>query len=317
MARVPQAPRSPAAITDEEVDGARPSGFDGRVWCSSLADLVQLECLSGARAVMTVISPGRRGTLFFNAGAVCHATVGDLTQEEAALEILSWEYGTFEQAPIGQASWPERTPIAASWQQLVMCAAQRRDEAALRPEGATPPSSWIRPLPAPRGDRGVSPTPHPELANLSGVSSIPAPTSLGNSAHLAGRSIEGHSIEGHSVEGSRIDGGRVQCHSAVLLGAHDEVLAARGAPLSGLAAYLHRLTTLIATDLGAEGPTGLLLDGPDQLLLMSATDGHCVAFELNQRLTLSQAVRCLQAPATFRAVVAALTQEERGHGMEF
>jgi Domain of unknown function (DUF4388) len=303
MVRVLQTPRTPAVATDDELDGARPSGFDGRVWCSSLADLVQLECLSGARAVISVISPGRRGTLFFDRGAVCHATVGDLTQEDAALEILSWEYGTFEQALVGQASvpWPERPPIAASWQQLVMCAAQRRDEAAPRRDSAAPPSSWIRPLPAPR----TTQTPAP-----------PAVTSSPARPNAEGPGGVSQNIEGHSVEGTRIDGGRVQCHSAVLLGTQDEVLAARGAPLSGLAAYLHRLTTLIATDLGAEGPSGLLLDGPEQLLLMSAPDGRCVAFELNHRLTLPQAVRCLQAPASFRAVEAALTQEERGHGLE-
>jgi hypothetical protein len=100
-------------------------GFDGKLRCPSLADLVQLECLSGARAAIEVNSNGRIGRLFFEHGDLVHATTPNAVGEEAALEILSWSTGSFGDAEV---RWSGRRTITMPWQQLVMRAAQAVDE---------------------------------------------------------------------------------------------------------------------------------------------------------------------------------------------
>lgn len=101
------------------------SGFHGQVHCTSLADLVQLECLSGARLAVSVRSRDQQGYLFFDAGRIAYALTGELAAEDAVLEMLSWETGTFSNTSL---PWPDRAPITRNWQELLMRAAQQRDE---------------------------------------------------------------------------------------------------------------------------------------------------------------------------------------------
>lgn len=103
----------------------RESGFRGSVHGASLADLVQMECLSGRERVMRVCSDSEVGYLFFRAGQIVHAVTRRGVGESAALEILRWNDGTFEPCSAG---WPDRDSIASSWQNLILLAAQHRDE---------------------------------------------------------------------------------------------------------------------------------------------------------------------------------------------
>lgn len=146
----------------------RESGFRGSVHGASLADLVQMECLSGRERVMRVCSGSEVGYLFFRGGQIVHAVSRRGIGESAALEILRWNDGTFEPCSAG---WPDRDSIGSSWQNLILLAAQHRDEsgrhnlvafpsarAATRPSSSPPPSA----PPAPpvsgstRSDPGMS-----------------------------------------------------------------------------------------------------------------------------------------------------------------
>lgn len=101
------------------------SGFNGELRCASLSDLIQLECLSGAREAVAVASNGRKGHLFFEGGAMVHASTGEIVGNEAAFEVVSWRTGTFSAS---DQPWPEQHTITIPWQQLLMQAAQRADE---------------------------------------------------------------------------------------------------------------------------------------------------------------------------------------------
>jgi Domain of unknown function (DUF4388) len=123
---VEQSVAEPSPSGADSGRGPRSSGgFRGQLRCSSIADLIQLECLSGERAVVIVKSPRGEGLFFFDGGCMVHAVQGELLDEAAALEILRWDGGTFEPS---EAAWPERPPMTSPWQHLVLLAAQREDE---------------------------------------------------------------------------------------------------------------------------------------------------------------------------------------------
>jgi len=116
----------PATNSGEESPNTmRESGFRGSVHGASLADLVQMECLSGRERVMRVCSGSEVGYLFFRSGQIVHAVSRRGIGETAALEILRWNDGTFEPCSAG---WPDRDSISSNWQNLILLAAQHRDE---------------------------------------------------------------------------------------------------------------------------------------------------------------------------------------------
>src|SRR5262245_24037043 len=102
------------------------NGFRARLEGLSLFDLVQLECLSRSRRIVRVASAGRVGYLYFSDGEIVHAGTRNLVGERAALEIMGWNDGVFE---VCNVAWPERTTIAARWQQILLAAAKARDDA--------------------------------------------------------------------------------------------------------------------------------------------------------------------------------------------
>jgi hypothetical protein len=110
---------------DAPSSSVRGSGFQARIKGANLADLVQMECLAGSRRVVRVTSGDQVGYLFFRTGHLVHALARSLIGEAAALEMLGWDEGTFEQA---ERDWPARDSIACSWQSLLLRAAQERDE---------------------------------------------------------------------------------------------------------------------------------------------------------------------------------------------
>jgi hypothetical protein len=117
------------------------AGFRAQIKGATLADLVQMECLSGRQRAVRVTSEGNIGHLYFRGGALVHAATRGLAGEAGALEILSWSEGSFE--PI-DTEWPPKETIASGWQGLLLRAAQARDErsvpsvVALRSAGARP-----------------------------------------------------------------------------------------------------------------------------------------------------------------------------------
>jgi Domain of unknown function (DUF4388) len=104
---------------------SRGSGFQAHIKGASLADLFQMECLSGSRRVVNVTSDAGVGFFYFRSGSLVHATTRALIGEPAALEILGWREGSFE--PV-EREWPAHESISCSWQSLLLRAAQISDE---------------------------------------------------------------------------------------------------------------------------------------------------------------------------------------------
>ena len=110
------------SINAETITGA---GFDAKLRGVSLADLIQLQCLSGASECFYVTSGRKSGVLHFSKGAITHAIAGDLDGDQAVLELLGWTNGTFEQASIPASN---ESLVRSSWQGLLIEAALVQDE---------------------------------------------------------------------------------------------------------------------------------------------------------------------------------------------
>jgi hypothetical protein len=283
MLSSPVNPRAPVAdeADPNSTDNGRLSGFGGQVWCSSLADLVQLECLSGTRTAVRVASRGNEGYLFFDRGRICHAVCGDLSQEDAALEMLAWDTGNFEQANL---DWPNRSPMTANWQELLMNSAQRRDEAARPPSkasDATPPESLKR------------------VVNLKNSSAPPKPmrpTRTRSDAPAAGPSARPVVPVFPVVPVLASPTARQAPKASVLLGPNGEVLGAKGEGerLVALGAYVRRLCDLLARELGGEAASGFeCLLGDRRLLLEIDDQGRCLAIETQRDVEIEVARRWL------------------------
>ncbi len=100
-------------------------GFHAQLKGANLTDLVQMECLALSHRVFRVSSLTDTGYIYFSGGQIVHAELEELSGEEAALEILAWEVGTFEACDRG---WPAQESIGCGWQSLVMRAVHERDE---------------------------------------------------------------------------------------------------------------------------------------------------------------------------------------------
>jgi hypothetical protein len=100
-------------------------GFRVSLEGATLPDFVQMECLAQSNRVFRVTSGHRIGYMFFTKGQMVHALSGDHVGEAAALEILKWRDGSVEPCNVG---WPDAPTIRSTWQNLLMLAAQARDE---------------------------------------------------------------------------------------------------------------------------------------------------------------------------------------------
>ena len=101
------------------------SGFLAQLRGANLGDLVQMECLTLSHRVVQITTAHTVGYLYFSGGQIVHAVANLLTGETAALEILSWDDGTFDHC---DREWPKEPSIRCSWQSLVMRASHDRDE---------------------------------------------------------------------------------------------------------------------------------------------------------------------------------------------
>lgn len=243
--------QGPSKFTRDSIPSPS-SGFDGKLRCPSLADLVQLECLSGARAAIEINSNGRIGRMFFEHGEIVHALAPGVSGEDAVFEILGWSTGSFADA---EAPWPLKRTIVSPWQQLLMRAAQAFDERA----------------------RGVPSEPSRSASRLVALSSLrppPLPSSGASPNTLPSARVPGSSVpplfpssvpprSTHEV----VRGARV--HES------GRVLAAEGpvAELVDLAAYLKRLVVLIGQDLGLTQFQELVWDRQTTRITLHAAPG--------------------------------------------
>ncbi len=102
-----------------------PRGFSVRLEGASLFDLVQLECLSAERSILRVLAGSASGLLFFRGGNLVHAVTGQLVGEPAVRAMLAWPAGQVRPC---ERLWPAVESITASWQSVLLRAAQAADE---------------------------------------------------------------------------------------------------------------------------------------------------------------------------------------------
>lgn len=102
-----------------------PGGFLASLHGANIGDLVQMECLSLSHRAAKITTNHDIGYLYFSGGQIVHAETEHLSGEPAAMEILSWDDGTFEPC---SREWPKDQTILSSWQSLLMRAVHARDE---------------------------------------------------------------------------------------------------------------------------------------------------------------------------------------------
>lgn len=134
------------------------TGFRG-IQEKSLADIIQVECLSQSSAVLRIIQGNSEGKIWIQSGDIIDAAVLDLTGEQAFQRILSWKAGNFEVLP----AEPARTrTIFNSYQGLLLESAQALDEIAGQ-------EAAIAAAPEVSGSSAQAVSPLAELARSNGV----------------------------------------------------------------------------------------------------------------------------------------------------
>lgn len=112
------------------------SGTDRRRVCGHLqnvapAAFVQMIAIERETCALAVREEGREGVLFFVAGDLWNARLGDLAGEEAAVRILGWDLADVETRVLGEA--PQRS-INAPLAFILLESMRRRDEGAREAE---------------------------------------------------------------------------------------------------------------------------------------------------------------------------------------
>src|ERR1051326_4013216 len=104
--------------------GAEP-GFRGVMRRVGLEDLIQLECMNSKSTLLDIANEKLRGRIYIERGEIIPAVAGKLSGESALHKLLALRGGKFSLKPLEQ---PERRTIHGQWMQLLMEAAQLRDE---------------------------------------------------------------------------------------------------------------------------------------------------------------------------------------------
>lgn len=108
-------------------------GFTASLMGVTLADLIQMKCMSGATESIRISSAGKLGMLQFLKGHLTHAATGDLMGDSAVLELLHWRTGDCE---LFTGVLPHGSLVRRSWQSLLLGAAQESDERARLRDGS-------------------------------------------------------------------------------------------------------------------------------------------------------------------------------------
>ncbi|MBN1483556.1 MAG: DUF4388 domain-containing protein [Chloroflexia bacterium] len=128
-------------------------GLQGSLEGMDLSDLIQLNCQSGERSLLTAQRDGEEVWLYFDAGEIVHAQAGDLRGEEAVYEFLTWDRGTFT---VEQGAVAPLVSIEIPWLALVMEGLRRLDEKRLaEKQSGTEAEKEVAAMPEPkkRGER--------------------------------------------------------------------------------------------------------------------------------------------------------------------
>jgi hypothetical protein len=232
---------------------------------ANLTDLVQMECLARSTQVIRVMSRGDVGYLYFQNGDIVHAMSSSAVGEAAALEILGWDEGSFEQSSAGWSSAPS---ITRSWQSLLMLAATTRDEAERDKNRGRNVVDFPREKSA---SNSMPDEPPPTLSSYPNrappPSTLPAPTSSQPVAP-AQRGIE----------------------RAVRLDAGGKVVSTRGdcEDLVATTAYATRIAALVGEQLGLDSLKAIeCISGATRRLFYTEGDGSVIGMEAAETVDLS------------------------------
>ncbi len=99
--------------------------LEGNLKMMSLASIVQINCEERNQAQLILNYQGRVGTIYFKAGEMIHAEVGDLSGEEAVFSMLSWEDGAFQ---VRMGVEPSLQTIEKPWSGILLEGMRRIDE---------------------------------------------------------------------------------------------------------------------------------------------------------------------------------------------
>jgi predicted regulator of Ras-like GTPase activity (Roadblock/LC7/MglB family) len=101
--------------------------MQGNLQDMAVADLIQHNCQDRKTAQLLIEHNGQQAALFFQDGAVLHATLGKLQGEEVVYQILNWQDGhfTLEETESNTAA---TITISRSWSGLLLEGARRLDE---------------------------------------------------------------------------------------------------------------------------------------------------------------------------------------------
>jgi hypothetical protein len=155
-------------------------GFKAMLTGVTVADLIQMKCMSGATECLRISSSGKVGVLQFSEGQLTHAATNDLLGESAVLELLNWKTGDCEPSAM---ALPHSSVIRRAWQSLLLASAQATDERFRTREAESPQPSAER-APVKPGDGGAGTVPsRPASVRLSCDGQVL--TSVGASEDLA------------------------------------------------------------------------------------------------------------------------------------
>lgn len=252
---------TPPAPRIESSDESPSRGFVARLQGASLGDLIQMECLRGARHIICVSSGVKVGYLFFDQGNVVHASSGRAYGEEAVFEMMSWKDGTFVSV---ERPWPLRPTIHTGWQMLLIEAMRRSDES--RRENV--PDS---------GETIASKHLVKESTRSPGMRSAAPPRP---SRAPSEQKVEAKRME-DGLGASENDAGRYGLLRAVRIDEEGQTVSTLGdvGDLSDVAAYAARLARLIGQGLGLDEFVGLECKAPDRTMLVFPDGDTVVALE--------------------------------------
>jgi hypothetical protein len=112
-------------MASEKKEGEPEIGFRGVMRRVGLEDLIQLECMNCKSTILEIANVKLNGRIYIESGAIIHAVAGSLTGEPALYKLLALRGGEFSFKTLEE---PERRTIHGQWMQLLMEAAQARDE---------------------------------------------------------------------------------------------------------------------------------------------------------------------------------------------
>jgi hypothetical protein len=120
-----QKPAIEEILIAERKEGEAEVGFRGVMRKVGLEDLIQLECMNCKSTLLEITNAKLNGRIYIERGEIIHANAGSLTGEPAFRKLLGLRGGEFSLKVLDQ---PERRTIHGQWMQLLMEAAQARDE---------------------------------------------------------------------------------------------------------------------------------------------------------------------------------------------